>query len=293
MRPSTLAADAERRHIRGMPDALPVFARLHRRALVSVAGPDWRSFLQGLITQDVESLAGDELRYGALLTPQGRLLYDLFLVGGADGVLLDVDAHGREGLIQRLSMYRLRAKVSVERAEGGVFALWNTARPGEPWRGDPRLPALGFRAYALEAPALDAVAADEDAFDAHRLALGVPDPPRDCRGDADFPIEANLDLLNGIDFRKGCFVGQETTSRMKRRGQIKSRMVPLAIDGAAPPAGAEVLAGGALRAGEVRSGRAGRVMALLRLDRAREAELTIDGGPARLDPPEWMGLPES
>lgn len=276
-----------------MSDVQPVFARLHRRALVSVSGPDWRSFLQGLITQDVESLAEGELRYGALLTPQGRLLYDLFILGGTDSVLLDVDAQAREALIQRLSMYRLRAKVGLERAEGGVFALWNAAEAEDPWRRDPRLPALGFRAYALEAPAVDAAAGDEDAYDAHRLSLGVPDPSRDCRGDGDYPIEANLDLLNGIDFRKGCFIGQETTSRMKRRGQIKSRMVPVSLEGGPPAAGAEVLAGGNLRAGEVRSARDGRAMALLRLDRAREAELTIDERPVRLDPPEWMTFAES
>jgi folate-binding protein YgfZ len=273
-----------------MADA-PQLAHLHDRALVRVEGPDWRSFLQGLITQEVETLAPGELRYGALLTPQGRLLFDLFILGTETGVLLDVEAARRDAFILRLSMYRLRAKATVERAEGGVFALWDTSQAAAPWIADPRLPALGYRAYALEVPG--AAGADEAAYDAHRLALGVPEPSRDCAGETTYPIEADLDLLGGIDFKKGCFVGQETTSRMKRRGQIKSRMLPLTYQGPDPEPGTEVLAGAGLRAGEVRSSRGGRAMALMRLDRADGAELTIDGRPARLAPPPWLTIAES
>ena len=275
-----------------MADAFQL-ARLHDRALVAVEGPDWRSLLQGLLTQDVETLVAGELRYGALLTPQGRLLFDLFILGTETGALLDVEAARRDAFIQRLSMYRLRAKATVERADGGVFVLWGAASPlmPAPWIADPRLPGLGFRAYALDAPAQPN--AEAAAYDAHRLLMGAPDPARDCTGETTYPIEANLDLLNGIDFKKGCFVGQETTSRMKRRGQIKSRMLPLTLQGAEPAPGAEVLAAGDLRAGEVRSAGAGRVMALMRLDRALGADLTIDGRPARLAPPEWLTISES
>jgi folate-binding protein YgfZ len=269
----------------------PRIARLHRRALVEVTGPDWKSFLQGLVTQDVESLTPGELRYGALLAPQGRLLFDLFLYGTDDGVMIDVEAARRDAFIQRLSMYRLRAKVRIERAEGGVFVLWGADAAATPWTPDPRLPGLGFRAHALEAPG--PVDADEDAHDAHRLALGVPDPDRDAAGETTYPIEANLDLLNGIDFKKGCFVGQETTSRMKRRGQIKGRMLPLVFEGPAPAPGAEVLAGGTLRAGELLSGGEGRAMALLRLDRIRGATLTIDDLPVHVVAPSWIPLSES
>jgi folate-binding protein YgfZ len=263
-------------------------ARLHDRALVTVSGPDWRSFLQGLLTQDVDSLAPGELRYGALLTPQGRLLFDLFIEGGDDGARIDVEATRRDEFIERLSMYRLRAKVTVERAEGGVFVLWGVGEAPAPWRTDPRLPALGFRAYALQAPGVPTAATvDADAYQAHRLVLGVPDPGRDCAGETTYPIEANLDLLNGVDFRKGCFVGQETTSRMKRRGPVKSRMLPLAFEGEPPAPGAEVLAG-TLRAGEVRSGSPGRALALLRLDRIVDAELTVDGRAVQVETPSWI-----
>jgi folate-binding protein YgfZ len=145
---------------------------------------------------------------------------------------------------------------------------------------DPRLPELGWRGYGVKAPA------DEAAYDAHRLSLGVPGPA-DWGSDKTYPIEANFDLLNGIDFKKGCFVGQETTSRMKRRGQIKSRMLPISFEGPAPAPGAEVLAG-ELRAGEVLSGGQGRAMALLRLDRAAGGNLTADGRPVAVEQPDWF-----
>ena len=263
--------------------------RLHDRALISVSGPDWRSFLQGLITQDVETLAVGELRYGALLTPQGRLLFDMFLKGETEGALLDVHAARRHELAQRLAMYRLRAKVTVETPDGGVFALWGGEAVSEGWTPDPRLPGLGFRGYGLASPpAAGAELVEPEAYEEHRLALGVTDPARDCADEGAYPIEVNFDLLNGIDFKKGCFVGQETTSRMKRRAQIRSRLVPLTFDGAPPAAGAEVLAGASLRAGEVRSGRDGRALALLRLDRAQGAELTVDGRPVQIDLPAWI-----
>lgn len=269
------------------------FTHLRSRALVSVRGPDWRSFLQGLLTQDVDSLAPGEWRYGGLLTPQGRLLFDLFLIGeaGGDGVLLDLPATERHAVAQRLSLYRLRAKVEIAPAEGGVFALWGGETAGAGWVPDPRLPALGWRRISLETPAADgAVEVDEDAYEAHRLALGATDAWRDGLHDRSYPIEANLDLLNGIDFQKGCFVGQETTSRMKRRGQVRTRLTPVVFDGPAPDRGAEVLAG-TLRAGEIAGGRDGRALALLRLDRLSAGPLTVDGRPVRADPPDWIPLP--
>jgi folate-binding protein YgfZ len=261
------------------------YAPLPSRALVRVRGPDWRSFLQGLLSNDVEGLAPGELRFAALLTPQGRLLFDLFVIGDEDGCRLDVQAVRREALVQRLMMYRLRAKVEVAPDDGRVTALWAADEAPAGWRRDPRLPALGFRGVDLPPPP-GAELVDEDAYDRQRLALGAPDPARDCIPDRTYPIEADFDLLGGIDFSKGCFVGQETTSRMKRRGGIRSRMLPLVFEGEPPPFGAEVLAG-ELRAGEVLSGRPGRAMALLRLDRAIGADLTVDGRPVRVDLPDW------
>jgi len=291
----------------------PTFAELPGRALIAVTGPDARSFLQGLLTQDVDGLAAGELRFGALLTPQGRLLYDLFFFAENDGVVLDVAADKREALIVRLSMYRLRAKVEISTDERSVSVLFpplplagrgpggggETPPPAEltppppapspqgggEWFVDPRLSELGLRGYGVDLP--DQVTrSDQAAWAAHRLALGIPDTA-DWGEDKTYPIEANFDLLHGIDFKKGCFVGQETTSRMKRRGQIKSRMLPIIFDGAAPASGAEVLTG-ELRAGQVLSGADGRAIAALRLDRIEAGDLTVDGQPVTVERPDWL-----
>ncbi|EJL33628.1 folate-binding protein YgfZ [Caulobacter sp. AP07] len=256
-------------------------ARLDSRAVIAVTGPDTKSFLNGLLTQEIEALADGELRFSGLLTPQGRLLYDLFAAGTPDGVLLDVAGEHRDAIFARLTMYRLRAKVELTSLNLTVFAVWPTTGGF----ADPRLPALGSRLYTRDL----AVTATEDDYDAHRLALGVPGPA-DWGIDRTYPIEADFDLLNGIDFKKGCFVGQETTSRMKRRGTIKNRMLPIAFAGPPPAFGAEVLAG-ELRAGEVLSGRDGRAMALLRLDRIDGAALTADGRAVTVDWPAWVPAP--
>ena len=258
---------------------MPV-ALLSSRALIAVTGPDARPFLHNLLTQDVETIAPGELRFGALLSPPGRLLFDLFILGTEDGLLLDVAADRRDALIQRLSMYRLRAKVEITADDRPVHAGWPA--PEEGFIDDPRTPALGGRLYGEAA-----ADSNEDDYNRHRLAVGVPDPTNDAPQDKTYPIEADFDLLNGIDFRKGCFIGQETTSRMKRRGTIKNRMMPLSFNGAPFEFGTEVL-NGELRAGQVLSGQDGVVMALLRVDRL-DGDLTVDGRPVRLHRPAWMG----
>ncbi|MBX9461289.1 MAG: folate-binding protein [Brevundimonas sp.] len=257
-------------------------ARLDSRALIRVSGPDARPFLHNLLTQDVETLAAGELRFGALLSPPGRLLFDLFLIGEPDGVLLDVAADRREALLQRLSMYKLRAQVAIETDDRPVFVSWPDVADG--FTPDPRTSSLGGRRYSGD---VEPDATERD-WQVHRLAVGVPDPAADAPSDKTYPIEADFDLLNGIDFAKGCFVGQETTSRMKRRGVIKTRMLPIAFDGPPPPSGSEVL-NGDLRAGEVLSGGEGGAMALLRLDRL-EGLLTVDGRPVAVRRPDWTGL---
>jgi folate-binding protein YgfZ len=258
----------------------PHIARLESRALVRVSGPDARPFLHGLLTQDVETLTPGELRFGALLSPPGRLLFDLFLWGETDAVILDVAADRRDALLQRLALYRLRAQVEIAADDRPVLACWPGLADG--FTADPRTPGLGGRRLGGD-PETDAA---EDDWQAHRLAIGIPDPAADAPADKTYPIEANFDLLSGIDFQKGCFVGQETTSRMKRRGSIRNRMLPLAFVGPPPPFGTEVL-NGALRAGEVLGGRDGMAMALLRLDRL-DGALTVEGRPVEVRQPEWL-----
>jgi folate-binding protein YgfZ len=267
----------------------PAFSHLTSRALVAVRGPDWRPFLQNLLSNDVETLKVGEIRAALLLTPQGKYLFDLFVTpevdeDGEESGLLDVQTGQRDALIAKLKQYRLRSKVEIEPMDGSVFVSWGgETLPGEGWMPDPRLAALGWRAYGR----VGQVDTAEDAYDALRLDLGVPDPARDCTPDQTFPLDANWDLLNAIDFHKGCYIGQETTSRMKRRSAVKSRMTPLEFTGPAPAPGTPVQTAAGLRAGEVLSGREGRALALLRLDRAVGGGLTVDGRPATLDAPLW------
>ena len=261
------------------PTALPI--HLADRALIAVSGPDWRSFLQGLVSQDVLTLQDGELRYGLLLSPQGRVLHDLFILGDGDGCLLDVPSVGREDLMRRLKIYRLRAKADLAPDDRPVAARLG-GEAGGGWLADPRLPALGFRAYGVEG------GGGQESYEAHRLALGVPGPA-DWGEDRLYALEADLDHLNAIDFHKGCFIGQETASRMKRRGQIKSRTLPVSFDGAAPAHGTEVRAGDH-RAGEILSGGDGRALALLRLDRIEGEALSADGRPLKVERPDWLAL---
>jgi folate-binding protein YgfZ len=285
-----------------------LYTDLPSRAVIALDGPDWRSFLQGLITQDVETLAAGEIRFGALLTPQGRILFDLFVVGAADGCLIDCATGDRDALIQKLTTYRLRAKVGIAPGDLAVSAAWEDAPDALPagppasgrhlappsamgsapggWFDDPRLPGLGSRGYGAEALA-QWRPADEAAYLSHARGLGVPGPA-DWGSDTTYPIEADFDLLNGIDFKKGCFVGQETTSRMKRRGTTKNRMAPITFHGPSPEHGTEVLAGD-LRAGVVLSGEIGRAMALVRIDRVQDGQSTLaDRRPCRVIWPAWL-----
>lgn len=258
---------------------MPV-AHLAQRTLIAVSGPDARPFLNGLLTQEVESLVPGETRFGALLGPQGRILSEMFLFSQPDAILLDLPADQADGLLKRLTIYRLRARVDLTLDPRPVFAGWGDAAMDR--AVDPRLPGLGRRWVGKAEP--DSHEAD---WRAHSLGLGVHDDA-DVRFDADYPLETNLDLLNGIDFKKGCFVGQEVASRMKRRGKVRSRLVAITFDGPTPAFGAEIL-NGERRAGEVRRGLDGRAMAMLRLDRL-DGGLTVEGRPVRPDLPSWIPL---
>jgi folate-binding protein YgfZ len=252
------------------------------RALVEVSGEDRVSLLQGLLSQSLEALPPGEARYGALLTPQGRLLFDLFVVGRPEAIWLDVAAARRDDLLTRLKIYRLRARVDIRPLEAGVWTCWPEP-PGPGWVPDPRREGLAWRAWGPAAP--PAATGSLEDWRARRLAYGVGDA-EDFDFDRDYPVELNFDRVGGIDFAKGCFVGQETTSRMKRRGQVKTRLVPIRFEGPPPARGSEVLKG-ELRAGEVRSGVDGLALALLRLDRI-DGALSVDGRAVSAEAP----LPE-
>jgi folate-binding protein YgfZ len=259
------------------------------RALIEVSGPDARSFLNNLLTQSLDQLNETGVAYAALLTPQGKILADMLVWENGATVVIEADAARAEELLRRLTMYKLRAQVTIK-ADEARSVLWS-ARLFEGARADPRLADLGYRRLTEDR---DAQTGD-DAYDAHRLALGAPDLARDAAPDEVFALEALLEELKGVDFKKGCFIGQENVSRMKRRATTRKKFCPIVFEGEAIAYGAPVLAGEA-EIGSVRTGAAGRAIALLRLDRALEAidagtPLTAGGRNVRLDPPPWLILP--
>ncbi len=244
-------------------------ALLPNRAVVAVTGDDATSFLQGLLTCNVETLPEGEARLGALLSPQGKILFDFLVSRAPGGFHLDVAREKAPDLLKRLTLYRLRAKVTVEALPLAAAAGWGSEAPPATLR-DGRLAALGWRLYAPEgeAPAADADAA---AYAAHRIGLGVPEAGTDFPfGDA-FPHEALMDQLGGVDFKKGCYVGQEVVSRMQHRGTARTRIVPVVYrDGEAAPAGEPVTAG-ERSLGQTGAGAGSRGLAMLRIDRLGEA----------------------
>ena len=265
-------------------------ARLDR-SLIRASGPDARGFLQNVLTQSLDRLDAAGVLYSALLSPQGKVLADMMLWAEAEGgLMIDADPARGADLMRRLSMYKLRANAKLEDVSGAHAVLVSTDR-FEGARDDPRLPngALGWRAIS----AVDSGQNGTAAYEARRIALGVPDLARDAAAEEVFALEALLEELNGVDFQKGCFVGQENVSRMKRRATTRKKFCPIVFEGPAPAPGTPVMAGAA-ELGSVRSGMEGRAIALLRLDRAVSATalLTADGRPVRLDPPAWLILPQ-
>jgi len=254
-------------------------ALLFDRAVVRVAGLGARAFLQGLITNDIDKAKPGSAIHAGLLTPQGKILFEFFVVPAADGFLLDVPKSKAAELVQRLGFYRLRAQVEiVEDPSFTVAAAWGRAPQlpeGAVAYADPRLPELGQRILlpSRANAALGCALATEDEYRAKRIALGVPEGGRDYTFGDTFPHEAMFDQLNGVDFKKGCFVGQEVVSRMEHRGTARKRIVGVEGEAPLPPSGTEITAGSAPigTLGSV-SGRSG--LALLRLDRAEEAQAT-------------------
>lgn len=285
---------------------------LAERAVLEVAGEERRAFLQGLISNDVEKVAADRAIYAALLTAQGKYLHDFFVAALGDAFCLDGEAARLADLKRRLTLYRLRAKVTIAESERFIVAaafgedapaalgLASEAGAAVPFGGgiayvDPRLPQLGLRLLLPREAGLAPLeragfaAADPELYDRLRLTLGVPDGSRDLAIDKAILLEAGFEELNGVDWQKGCYIGQELTARTKYRALIKKRLMPVAIDGPLPPPGTPVMLGDA-EAGEMRSGRDGLGLALLRLEAVAEAAgAPLTAGQAKLRPqkPDW------
>jgi hypothetical protein len=280
-------------------------ALLPDRGVAKVAGEDARHFLNGLLTADISKVSPQRAAFAALLTPQGKIIVDCIVAeaptedGG--GFFLDCPRALTSALVGKLNFYKLRAKVMVEDLSEtlGVLAVWDGSGRTEYGLGydDPRLPALGTRVMipphlAKEAAAdLGAELVDAMHYEAYRIARGVPRGGLDFTyGDA-FPHETDMDQLNGVDFAKGCYVGQEVVSRIEHRGSARTRVVPVAYEGFAPDAGAVVTAS-EKTVGTLGSTADGRGLAMLRLDRIEDAmaeglPLVSGGATLRLIKPDW------
>ena len=296
------------------------YAALPARGVIEIAGTDRVEFLQGLVSNDVTKAAADRAIYAALLTAQGRYLFDFFIIALGDALYLDAEAARLAELQRRLSLYKLRAKVVLSDASArfAVAAAWGDGTASALGIGgdsgaaksfaggvaylDPRLAALGAR-FLLPRENSDALeqagfaASDAAAYDRHRLALGVPDGTRDLVPEKALLMESGFDELNGIDWQKGCYMGQELTARMKYRALVKKRLLPViiegvAIDGAAVAPGTAITQNGS-EAGEMLSTQGSRGLALLRLEaveamQSNGADLKAGAAVIRPEKPAWM-----
>ena len=287
------------------------------RGLVTIGGPDARDFLQGLVSNDMRLAAPDRALWAALLTPQGKFRHDFFIITRKDDFLLDCEAERLMDLGRALSKFKLRSNITLGIAQGwtvtAILGADAAERLGlEPRAGaaralddggialvDPRHVGLGAR-LVLPNPAdamlssLGLVTAERAHYEAARLALGLPDGSRDMEPDKATLLENGFMELAGVAWDKGCWMGQELTARMKYRGLVKRRLLPVAYDGAPPEPGAILTLPDGREAGEMRSGIDGKGLALIRLERLREAgeaPLHIGDRTMQVQVPDWVALP--
>ena len=288
------------------------YTHLTNRGIISVTGSDSRDFLQGIISNDITLVSPNKTIYAALLTPQGKYLFDFFISQSGEKLLIECEKDRVPDLMKRLRIYKLRADANLvdETETYSIFAIWGddaaqaTGLHNE--RGlaheisggtqfiDPRLNTAGVRSVlpieAAEAQlqSLAAEPASTSDYDLHRLKLGLPDASRDLVVDKAILIESGFDELNGVDWNKGCYMGQELTARTKYRGLVKKRLISVLIEGAAPEPGTPIMVGDK-NAGEMRSSNAGHGIALLRLDQLNNeaAEYICDQAILRPNKPTW------
>lgn len=296
----------------------PAYAPLAGRAVLAIGGPDRVAFLNGLVANDVRRVTAEQAIYTGMLTPQGKYLYDFFIASDGERLLLEGEADRVPDLCRRLGLYKLRSHVSLDATPLTVFALMGersavplglapeVGRTAAFADGlafiDPRLPALGARALLPGASAEVSLAAagfsptGADAYDALRLSLGVPDGSRDMLIERSLPLECGFDELNGVDWNKGCYMGQELTARMKYRKLVKKRLLPVHVDGPLPAPGTLVHVGDR-EAGEIRSGHNGAALAMLRIEFLHDGGAGVEfrAGDARIVPtvPSWLRLSTS
>jgi hypothetical protein len=290
------------------------YVHLTNRHVLKISGDDAREFLQGLVSNDLARVSEVQAIYAALLTPQGKYLHDFFITEITGSLYLDCEATRIDDLFKRLTMFKLRAKVEIEIIDDmAVVVLFGenvhddlSIHPAVgtaiEWLGgvlytDPRLSSIGTRAIipndSMEIALRDEgfVAASFEKYDDLRLTLGLPDSSRDLEVDKSILLESGFEELNGVDFEKGCYVGQELTARTKHRGLIKKRLIPVKFTSPALDSGSEITQGGK-KAGELRSSLItndhGIALALLRLEALEKSEPLMVGD-VTLTPhkPDW------
>ena len=280
---------------------MPTFALLPSRAVIALSGEEASTFLNGLITANVEEVDQGIPAYGALLTPQGKILFDFFIQRDEERYLVDCSASQKPDLIKRLTFYKLRAQVDIADLSDtmGVAAGWDGAElPGNAYP-DPRSEAAGVRTMAAVDDLKELDDAGEEAYEAHRIALGLADSDRDIGSGELFPHEANFDQVGGVHFTKGCYVGQEVVSRMRHKAKVRKRIVIAQGESGSLASGAEITTDGKV-SGTVLSTMGTEGLALIRLDRLEETYANageINAGGARLTfrKPDWatFDMPEA
>jgi len=290
------------------------FTRLGNRAVAVIEGEDRAAFLQGLISNDIDKAATDRAIWSGFLSPQGKFQYDLFIALSGASFLLETEADRLDAFVKRLSVFKLRSKVTI-RADAGlsVWAAWGQGAAqafglsdqagqaaeieGGTVMVDPRLAAAGLRLVLPAGRAEEILKARGFAetpferWDLHRLALGLPDGSRDMEIDGNLLLELGFEELNGVDFKKGCYMGQENTARGKFRKLIKRRLVQVAAEGAAPAPGTPVLAGG-VQVGVMRSSAGSIGLAQIELGALADSDKEYECGGAKLtaDKPAWASF---
>lgn len=268
---------------------------LHDRAILTLSGPDRKNLLQGLITNNIEKLSKNSALYAALLTPQGKYLHDFFICEVDETLYLDCERDRLADLFRRLMMYRLRADVTITDCSAKYSILAEASVPADEaiYFSDPRHPGMGFRVIRLKTADTSPGPAD-DRYDDLRLGLGLPDGSRDFNVDKTLILEGNMEELNGVDFDKGCYVGQEVTARMKHRTSLKKRLLPLTVKGPLPERGTEIFNQNGRKIGDLRSGLNDKAIGYFRLEHM-EFNTSYTCGDAFVTPwrPDWYKNNES
>jgi len=275
-------------------------AHLDDRGIVRVAGEDAAVLLQNLVTCDIDATTPQQAAYGALLSPQGKILFDFIVHRTEQGdFLFDISVDKADTFVRRLGFYRLRAKAEIENVTDryAVIVGWpdvNFSHSAVAKATDPRLPALGWRAIVNRSslPDIQAAMVSLENYHAHRIGLAIPEGGKDFLFEDAFPHEADMDQLNGVAFQKGCYIGQEVVSRMQHRGTARTRVVSASYEGEHPPAGGTEITANGKPIGHTGSAARGKLLAIIRIDKALNAleashPIMAEGRSLILHKPEW------